>query len=100
MARSGTASGMSARVRLDTPINFLKGVGPARAESLRKLGIITAKNNRASADLGSVRVAIYPSFPGCYSLFTLGAFHDGLSIVSVRRSGTMTESAEPGPISG
>ena len=42
MARSGTASGMSARVRLDTPINFLKGVGPARAESLRKLGIITA----------------------------------------------------------
>ncbi|HXF25058.1 MAG TPA: ATP-dependent DNA helicase RecG, partial [Gemmatimonadaceae bacterium] len=29
-------------MRLDTPINFLKGVGPARAESLRKLGIITA----------------------------------------------------------
>jgi ATP-dependent DNA helicase RecG len=29
-------------VRLDTPINFLKGIGPARAESLRKLGIITA----------------------------------------------------------
>ncbi|HSU96870.1 MAG TPA: hypothetical protein VLI40_06540, partial [Gemmatimonadaceae bacterium] len=33
---------MSARLRLDTPINFLKGVGPARAESLRKLGIINA----------------------------------------------------------
>ena len=31
-----------ARVRLDTPVNFLKGVGPARAEALRKLGIITA----------------------------------------------------------
>ena len=29
-------------MRLDTPINFLKGIGPARAESLRKLGIITA----------------------------------------------------------
>jgi ATP-dependent DNA helicase RecG len=42
MARSGAATPMSARLRLDTPINFLKGVGPARAESLRKLGIITA----------------------------------------------------------
>ncbi len=42
MARSGVPSPMSARLRLDTPINFLKGVGPARAESLRKLGIITA----------------------------------------------------------
>jgi ATP-dependent DNA helicase RecG len=42
MARSGASSAMSARLRLDTPINFLKGVGPARAESLRKLGIINA----------------------------------------------------------
>ena len=42
MARSGAPSPMSGRMRLDTPINFLKGVGPARAESLRKLGIITA----------------------------------------------------------
>jgi len=42
MARSGASSVMSARLRLDTPINFLKGVGPARAESLRKLGIINA----------------------------------------------------------
>src|SRR4029453_16942901 len=26
----------------DTPINYLKGVGPVRAEALRRLGIITA----------------------------------------------------------
>jgi ATP-dependent DNA helicase RecG len=42
MARSGAATPAAGRVRLDTPINFLKGIGPARAESLRKLGIITA----------------------------------------------------------
>ncbi len=42
MARSGASSPTAGRVRLDTPINFLKGIGPARAESLRKLGIITA----------------------------------------------------------
>jgi ATP-dependent DNA helicase RecG len=30
------------RIRLDTPANYLKGVGPARAMALRKLGIITA----------------------------------------------------------
>ncbi|MFI5238287.1 MAG: ATP-dependent DNA helicase RecG [Gemmatimonadales bacterium] len=42
MARSGASVPPSGRVRLDTPINFLKGIGPARAETLRKLGIITA----------------------------------------------------------
>jgi ATP-dependent DNA helicase RecG len=42
MARSGASAPTGGRVRLDTPINFLKGIGPARAESLRKLGIITA----------------------------------------------------------
>jgi ATP-dependent DNA helicase RecG len=42
MARSGVSLPAAGRVRLDTPINFLKGIGPARAESLRKLGIITA----------------------------------------------------------
>ncbi|MEO6865604.1 MAG: DEAD/DEAH box helicase, partial [Gemmatimonadaceae bacterium] len=42
MARNGASSPTAGRVRLDTPINFLKGIGPARAESLRKLGIITA----------------------------------------------------------
>ena len=36
------SSPTAGHVRLDTPINFLKGIGPARAESLRKLGIITA----------------------------------------------------------
>ncbi|MEX2153480.1 MAG: ATP-dependent DNA helicase RecG [Gemmatimonadaceae bacterium] len=30
------------RLLLETPINFLKGVGPARAEALRRLGVITA----------------------------------------------------------
>jgi ATP-dependent DNA helicase RecG len=30
------------RVRLDTPIMYLKGVGPARAELLKRLGIVTA----------------------------------------------------------
>ncbi|MEO7043411.1 MAG: ATP-dependent DNA helicase RecG [Gemmatimonadaceae bacterium] len=42
MARSSTPAHVGGRVRLDTPINFLKGIGPARAETLRKLGIITA----------------------------------------------------------
>ena len=40
--RRAPAPSSGARVRLDTPVNFLKGVGPARAEALRKLGIITA----------------------------------------------------------
>jgi ATP-dependent DNA helicase RecG len=31
-----------ARVRLDTPVMYLKGVGPARAEGLKRLGIVTA----------------------------------------------------------
>jgi ATP-dependent DNA helicase RecG len=30
------------RLLLDTPINFLKGVGPARAEAFRRIGVITA----------------------------------------------------------
>src|SRR5947199_5164596 len=33
-----------AKVYLDMPVNYLKGVGPARAESLRRLGIITARD--------------------------------------------------------
>ncbi len=42
MSRSGAPTPVGGHLRLDTPINFLKGIGPARAESLRKLGIITA----------------------------------------------------------
>ncbi|MEO8945314.1 MAG: ATP-dependent DNA helicase RecG [Gemmatimonadaceae bacterium] len=42
MPRRVAADSPAGHIRLDTPINFLKGVGPARAESLRKLGIITA----------------------------------------------------------
>ncbi|MEP6730220.1 MAG: ATP-dependent DNA helicase RecG [bacterium] len=30
------------RLRLDTPVTYLKGVGPARAEALKRLGVITA----------------------------------------------------------
>ena len=30
------------RLRLDTPVTYLKGVGPARAEALARLGVITA----------------------------------------------------------
>lgn len=30
------------RLFLDTPVNYLKGVGPVRAEALRRLGIVTA----------------------------------------------------------
>ncbi|HEX2718899.1 MAG TPA: ATP-dependent DNA helicase RecG [Gemmatimonadaceae bacterium] len=32
----------SSRVALDTPVMYLKGVGPARAEALRRLGVVTA----------------------------------------------------------
>jgi ATP-dependent DNA helicase RecG len=30
------------RLRLDTPVTYLKGVGPARAEALRRLGVVNA----------------------------------------------------------
>ncbi len=33
---------MAKRLYLDTPVTYLKGVGPARAEALRRLGVITA----------------------------------------------------------
>src|SRR3954471_23151174 len=33
---------MTGRLYLDTPVTYLKGVGPARADALRRLGIITA----------------------------------------------------------
>src|SRR5881392_1702033 len=34
----------SGKVYLDMPVNYLKGVGPVRAESLRRLGIVTARD--------------------------------------------------------
>ena len=34
----------SGKIYLDMPVTYLKGVGPARAESLRKLGILTARD--------------------------------------------------------
>jgi ATP-dependent DNA helicase RecG len=34
----------SAKLYLDMPVTYLKGVGPRRAESLRRLGIVTARD--------------------------------------------------------
>jgi ATP-dependent DNA helicase RecG len=42
MARGGVPERTTPRVRLDTPVTFLKGVGQARAALLHKLGIVTA----------------------------------------------------------
>lgn len=35
---------LSGRIYLDMPINYLKGVGPARAEMFRRMGIITVRD--------------------------------------------------------
>ena len=34
----------SAGVLLSTPVNYLKGVGPRRAEALRRLHVVTAED--------------------------------------------------------
>ncbi|MEX2111386.1 MAG: ATP-dependent DNA helicase RecG [Gemmatimonadaceae bacterium] len=39
-----TKGGRAGKVYLDTPVNYLKGVGPARAGSLRRLGIVIARD--------------------------------------------------------
>src|SRR2546423_8845300 len=39
-----TTESRSGKVYLDMPVNYLKGVGPARAESLRRLGIVTVRD--------------------------------------------------------
>jgi nucleotidyltransferase/DNA polymerase involved in DNA repair len=39
-----TGCDVAARVTPDTPITYLKGVGPARAEAFRRLGIFTARD--------------------------------------------------------
>jgi len=36
--------GRAGKIYLDMPVNYLKGVGPARAESLRRLGVLTARD--------------------------------------------------------
>lgn len=38
------AEARGGKVYLDMPVNYLKGVGPARAELLRRLGIVTARD--------------------------------------------------------
>ncbi len=40
--RERSAKPGNARLQLDTPVMYLKGVGPARADALRRLGIVTA----------------------------------------------------------
>jgi ATP-dependent DNA helicase RecG len=40
--RGRATGGRPARIALDTPVTYLKGVGPVRAEALRRLGIVTA----------------------------------------------------------
>jgi ATP-dependent DNA helicase RecG len=40
----GLRAESSAKLRLDMPVTYLKGVGPARAEALRRLGILTARD--------------------------------------------------------
>ena len=40
--RPGGGAATQSRLRLDTPVTYLKGVGERRAEMLRKLGVITA----------------------------------------------------------
>jgi ATP-dependent DNA helicase RecG len=40
---AGTES-RAGKIYLDMPVTYLKGVGPARAESLRRLGIVTARD--------------------------------------------------------
>ncbi|HKC80031.1 MAG TPA: ATP-dependent DNA helicase RecG, partial [Gemmatimonadaceae bacterium] len=40
----GAGTEARAKVYLDMPVNYLKGVGPHRAEALRRLGIVTARD--------------------------------------------------------
>jgi len=40
----GAGTEARAKVYLDMPVNYLKGVGPHRAEALRRLGILTARD--------------------------------------------------------
>jgi ATP-dependent DNA helicase RecG len=41
---AGATESRPGKVYLDMPVTYLKGVGPARAEALRRLGIITARD--------------------------------------------------------
>ena len=44
MAEQERRAPPSGKVYLDMPVTYLKGVGPRRAESLRRLGIVTARD--------------------------------------------------------
>src|SRR3954465_5276633 len=44
MSGGGPGGTTSGKVYLDMPVTYIKGVGPRRAESLRRLGIITARD--------------------------------------------------------
>src|SRR3982751_1912645 len=41
---AGATESRPGKVYLDMPVTYLKGVGPARAEALRRLGIVTARD--------------------------------------------------------
>ncbi|MBA3466454.1 MAG: ATP-dependent DNA helicase RecG [Gemmatimonadaceae bacterium] len=44
MAGAETGKGRGGKIYLDMPVTYLKGVGPARADALRRLGVITARD--------------------------------------------------------
>ena len=44
MAEEERRAPPAGKVYLDMPVTYLKGVGPRRAESLRRLGIVTARD--------------------------------------------------------
>jgi ATP-dependent DNA helicase RecG len=44
LSEDGLRAISSGKLYLDMPVTYLKGVGPARAEALRRLGIVTARD--------------------------------------------------------
>ena len=44
MSAEGPRGSATGKIYLDMPVTYLKGVGPMRAESLRRLGIMTARD--------------------------------------------------------
>ena len=44
MSAEGLRGSATGKIYLDMPVTYLKGVGPARAEMLRRLGIVTARD--------------------------------------------------------
>jgi len=57
------------RLRLDTPVTYLKGVGPARAEALRRLGVVTA---------GDLLYHIPPRYEDASTVSTIASLEPGM----------------------